>query len=72
MTLISNWRDVLTKAWSARLMILAGLLSGAEVALPYFAVIIPQGVLAMLSSTVVSAAFIARFMAQKNMVVPPQ
>lgn len=70
MKLIRNWKDVLTKAWSARLMILAGILSGAEVALPYFTAVIPPGILSALSSMVVSAAFIARFLAQKNMVNP--
>ena len=67
--LIENWRQVLARAWSARLMILAGLLSGAEVALPYCTDIVPAGALAALSSAVVSAAFIARLIAQKNMEV---
>lgn len=67
MKLIQNWREVLKKAWSARLMILAGLLSGAEVALPWFIGVEPKGSLAALSSIVVGAAFIARFLAQKNM-----
>lgn len=67
MALIENWRDVLAKAWSAKLMILAGLLSGAEVALPYFTAVIPPGTMAALSSAVVSAAFVARFLAQKNL-----
>lgn len=67
MKLIQNWQEVLTKAWSARLMVLAGLLSGAEVALPFFTDVIPQGAMAVLSSAVVMGAFIARLLAQKNM-----
>ena len=67
MKIISNWREVLRRAWSARLMILAGILSGAEVALPYFTGAVPQGALAALSSVVVSAAFVARFLAQRNL-----
>lgn len=70
MTPIQNWRQVLVRAWSARLMIIAGLLSGAEVALPFFTDVVPQGIMAALSSMVVSAAFIARFMAQKNLDTP--
>ena len=66
--LVDDWRKVLARAWSARLMILAGILSGAEVALPYFTDAIPLGIMSALSSLVVSAAFIARFVAQKNMV----
>ena len=65
--LIENWRAVLTRAWSARLMILAGLLSGAEVALPYCTDVVRPGALAMLSALASSGAFIARFSAQKNM-----
>ncbi|MEP9388208.1 hypothetical protein [Mesorhizobium sp. KR9-304] len=34
MRLVANWRAVLTRAWSMRLMSLAGLLSGMEIALP--------------------------------------
>ncbi|WP_081455273.1 DUF7940 domain-containing protein [Roseibium aggregatum] len=35
MKLVSDWRAVLQRAWSVRLMLLAALLSGAEVALPF-------------------------------------
>ena len=65
--LIENWRAVLTRAWSARLMILAGLLSGAEVALPYCTDVVQPGALAMLSAFASSGAFVMRFLAQKNM-----
>jgi hypothetical protein len=65
--LIKNWREVLTRAWSARLMILAALFSGAEVALPYCTTLVPPGAMAALSLIVVSGAFIMRLIAQKNM-----
>jgi hypothetical protein len=65
--LIQNWREVLTRAWSARLMILAALFSGAEVALPYCTSLVPPGAMAALSLIVVSSAFVMRFLAQKNM-----
>ena len=65
--LSKNWRDILKKAWSIRLMILAGLLSGGEVVLPLFIHDIPRGLFAVLSMMTISAAFITRLMAQRNM-----
>lgn len=66
MKLIGDWELVLKRAWSARLMVLAALLSGAEVALPFFTEMIAPGIMAALSLIVVSAAFIARFVAQQG------
>lgn len=66
MMLVENWRLILRKAWSIRLMLLAGILSGIEVALPFFADAFPHGVFAMLSGTSVAAAFVARLVAQKD------
>lgn len=69
MKLVANWRDVLRHAWSVRLLILAGVLSGVEVALPLLDGLlpIPQGVFAGLSGLVVCGAFVARFVAQKGL-----
>ena len=70
MTLTSNWRDILTKAWSMRFIILAALLSGFEVALPILREaiepldLIPTGVFAGLSFVATAAAGIARLVAQ--------
>lgn len=64
--IISNWREVLRKAWSARLMICAALMSGVEIALPLFSDKFPRGVFAALSFVAVAGAFIARFVAQKD------
>ncbi len=66
--LIANWRRVLRRAWSVRLMLLAGLLSGLEVALPFLgdALSIPPGRFAMWSGLTVTAAFVARLLAQKK------
>jgi len=64
MRLVENWRDVLRRAYSVRLMLLAAALSGLEVAgsLP-----IPAGAFAALSFLTVAAAFVARFVAQKGL-----
>ena len=66
MTLDSDWKRIIKKAWSIRLMIAAALLSGIEVALPFFSESIPRGVFAALSFVVVGAAFVARLVAQKD------
>lgn len=67
MKLLPDWRDVLRRAWSVRLMILAGLLSGVEVILPYFAESLPRGLFAGLSILVIAGAFVARILAQKGL-----
>lgn len=67
MTLVPDWKEVLRKAWSVRLLILAGVLSGLEVALPFFRPDIPRHLFAALSCVTVAAALIARVMAQRNL-----
>ena len=66
--LVSNWRDVLREAWSIRLIILAGLLSGIEVILPFIGALpIPDGAFAALSLMTTFAAFVARILAQRSL-----
>jgi hypothetical protein len=65
--LVWNWREVLRKAWSIRLMLLAALLSGVEVSLPFFMHSMPRGIFAGLSFLVVASAFVARLVAQKGL-----
>lgn len=67
MKLVHNWRDVLRKAWSVRWMVVAALLSGLEVALPFFAESFPRGLFAAGSFVTVAGAFVARFIAQKGL-----
>jgi hypothetical protein len=69
MRLLEDWKDVLTKAWSVRLMVVAALLSGMEVALPFMVDIIsiPRGSFAALSGITTAAAFVARLVAQKGL-----
>ena len=70
MKLVADWRRVLKRAWSIRLMLLAGLLSGLEVilSLPDIADRLdwPQGILAAASGLVTAAAFVARLLAQNG------
>jgi len=70
MQLDSNWRLILKKAWSVRLILLSGLLSGLEVALPIIREaleplqIVPTGVFAGVALVTTMAAVIARVVAQ--------
>jgi hypothetical protein len=68
MRLGTDWRRVLRHAWSIRLIILAGILSGGEIALPLIdqVVDIPRGVFAGLSFVATAAAFVARLVAQQS------
>lgn len=66
MNLYSNWKTIIRKAWSFRLMLLAGVLSGCEVVLPLFIDSMPRNVFAGLSVFVVTAALIARVVVQKD------
>ena len=62
--LVDDWKEILKKAWSVRLIILAGLLTGVEAVLPFFGKNIPG--IQLLTLFVVAAALIARLLAQKN------
>lgn len=65
--IIPNWRDVLKKAWSMRLMETAAVLSGLETALPLFSYELPHGVFAGLSFVAVVGAYIARLLMQESL-----
>lgn len=64
--LIPNWNAVLRRAWSIRLMLLAGLLSAAEIILPIYADDLPRGVFATLTIFAVGGAFVTRLLAQQG------
>lgn len=67
MKLASNWRAVLRRAWSIRLALLAGILSAAEVALPFLEPSMPRGLFALASGLAAGGAFVARLVAQKGL-----
>lgn len=66
MKFYDNWKEILRRSWSLRFIILAGVLSGIEVILPFFSEDIPRATFAVLSFIFVCAAFIARLIAQKG------
>lgn len=63
---VDNWRAVLRYAWSVRLMAIAAILSGVEVAMPYFEGVlpIPSGIFGALAGATTLAAMLARMVAQ--------
>lgn len=67
--LVDDWRKVLRKAWSLRLIALAGVLSGAEIALPLLDGVLsmPRGLFAALSALATGGAFVSRLVAQKEL-----
>ena len=66
MKLYDNWQDILKKAWSIRFIALAAILTGLEVLLPLFHESVPKNLFAALSFVCVSAAFVARLVAQRD------
>ena len=66
MQLYPNWKEIARRSWSLRFVVLAGILSGLEVILPFFSDEIPRNLFAVLSFVAVSAAFVARLVAQKG------
>lgn len=66
MKLKSDWKQVLRKAWSVRLIILAGIFTGAEMVVPLFSDALPRNTFAVLSGITTAAALIARVIMQKD------
>ena len=67
MRLAPDYRHIVRKAWSVRLMVVAGLLTGCEAILPMYQASIPRGTFAVLSMIAICGGLVARIMAQKNM-----
>jgi hypothetical protein len=67
MRLIDDWKWVITRAWSARLMLVAAGLSGCEALMSVFAdnPPIPRTAFAVLFCIITAAAFVARIIAQR-------
>ena len=67
--LLPDWRDILRRAWSIRLMLLAGLLSGCEAVLSATGtdwLPVPRWASALIVLAVISAAFVTRLLAQRQ------
>ena len=67
--LLPDWRDILRRAWSIRLMLLAGLLSGCEAVLSAAGadwLPVPRWASALIVLVVIAAAFVTRLLAQQG------
>jgi len=67
MKLYPNWKTILRKGWSIRFMLVAGILSGCEVALTVFADQSTRETFAILSFLAVGGASISRLVAQEGL-----
>ena len=67
--LLPDWRDILRRAWSIRLMLLAGLLSGCEAVLSATGtdwLPVPRWASSLIVLVVIAAAFVTRLLAQQG------
>lgn len=73
MMLIDDWRAVLRKAWSVKLILAAGVFSGLEAlvqiatALDLLGAWMPRGWFALLGFVASNAALVTRLLAQKEL-----
>ncbi len=67
MKLRKDWRYLLNRAWSIRLMILSVVLVAVEISLPLFNEIAPRNAFAVLSMLVAVSAAVVRVMNQPSM-----
>lgn len=67
MNLVQDWRRLVKKAWSIRLMALSVLFQGAELVLPMFSEEFPRRVFAALSVLALCGGIWARVVAQPKM-----
>jgi hypothetical protein len=66
--LVADWHWVLNHSWSVRLIMLAFVLSGAEVVLPLFSDNTHPFAYALATAGITGGAFVARLMAQKKVI----
>lgn len=62
-----DWRYIINRAWSIRLMILSAVLGAVEISLPLFNEIAPRNVFAVLSMLVAVSAAVVRVLNQPGM-----
>ena len=66
MKLHSNWKLILQKAWSIRMIILSALFSAAQLVIPVYGDVLPRDAFAILSALACTGAIIARVVTQKE------
>ena len=66
MNLAPDWKKILKKAWSVRLLVVSALFTAAEVVVPLFYDQLPRNMFALLSGVTAAGALIARVTLQKG------
>lgn len=66
MTLKEEWKSIVKKAWSIRLMAAAFIFTAAEAALPFLGEDLPPRLFAALSGLAVAGAFVSRLVVQRD------
>lgn len=67
--LLPDWQRILRRAWSVRLMLLAGLLTGGEAVINFVgvdAIPMPTWLRMVLISGVIGGAFVTRLLVQRD------
>jgi hypothetical protein len=67
MEIISNAKEIATKAWSVRLASLTVLFSTLEALQPLLQIVVPAGTFAILSALMALATIASRFIKQENL-----
>lgn len=66
MALHREWKKIARKAWSFRLMLVAGLFAAAEALLPYFADDVPRSLFAVLTLVAIVGGMVSRVIVQRE------
>ena len=66
MKLYSNWREILRKAWSIRLAMLATVFSLLQVVIPIYADVLPRDTFAILTAVATVGVIVARLVWQED------
>lgn len=69
MRLHQDWKEILRKAWSIKLILIASFFSGLEVLLPFVQEFLPihRGVFGFISFVTTIGAVVTRLLVQKDM-----
>ena len=61
-----EWKKIVRKAWSFRLMLVAGLFATAEALLPYFADDVPRSLFAAMTLVAIVGGMVSRVIVQQE------
>ncbi len=66
MKLYPNWKEIMRKAWSIRLAMLATAFSLAQVVIPIYADVLPRDIFAILTAVSTVGVIVARLVWQQD------